>query len=522
MMSSTDRGSAIFLTALMILTVSCANRVVPQGGPVDKDPPVLLSSTPENMTVNFRADEVVFRFDEYVRLEKQDQIFISPPLNVSPRYRANGKEVIVELPEDLGPDITYTISFGNAIVDNNEGNAFQDFKYVFSTGPTLDSLKLTGRVFRAEDLQPEKEGIVVLYPDTLPDSSVFRTMPTYYSRLDQQGSFTIYNIREGEYRLFAIEDVNKNFLAEIPSERIAFMDSMLALPADEPVTLFSFRQQPQVTKVLNCKSISPGIAVVTFNGPAQNVKPDLINNELIHIEYNGYGDSLLVYHSMEHDSTGIIINVGAVTDTLWTFRRLNASISSAQFQVSGYERKGNDSLYISFSIPFTQGGSRDVFLDSARVTYRIDENEKGTGRGIIIPRPDSSASLYISSGVFVDIHDHINDSIGLRVSIPDERQTGILELELSPPGDGDLYVVVTDASWKPVEKTRITENMTLEITGLLPGKYILSSFLDENGDTEWTPGDFYRGRQPEKVIVNNDEIVVRANWTIQIKWEIEN
>ncbi len=510
------------MLALVILAGSCANRVVPQGGPVDEDPPVLISSTPENMAVNFNEDKVVFRFDEYVRLENQDQIFISPPLSESPRYRANGKEVIVELPDELSDDITYTISFGNSIVDNNEGNAYQDFKYVFSTGKTLDSLILEGIVFRAEDLEPEKDAIVVLYPDTIPDSSVFRIMPTYYSRLDEQGAFTVFNIREGSYRLFAIEDVNKNFLAEIPSERIAFHDTLLLIPAADPVTMYSFKQQPAEVKVLNSKSTALGVSVVIFNGPAPDPEAELLYNELLYSDLSSYGDSLWLYHSIESDSTGIILNMENMIDTVWTFRKNTSENAVGELQITGYSRNGNDSVFIQFNMPFKKTVSGGVYLDSAEVEYVLNEKGEGVAGSFTIQRPDSSRSLFISKGTFVDIYDNSCDSMRTQIMIPDERQTGIVELEVSPPDHDAVYVVFTDASWNRFDKIRVSQPGTFEITGLMPGGYIVSAFLDEDDDGDWTPGDFYSSRQPEKVIVNRDQISVRANWTIQIKWEIDN
>jgi hypothetical protein len=512
----------LLLIVVLSLSASCANRVVPQGGPVDEDPPELLSSSPENMSVSFNEERVVLRFDEYIRLENQDQIFISPPLSEPPRFRADGKEVIVELPEVLSPEITYTISFGNSIVDNNEGNAFRDFKYVFSTGSTLDSLILEGRVLRAEDLKPEKDAIVVLYPDTVPDSSVFRIMPTYYSRLTDDGYFTLHNIRAGDYRLFAIEDANRNFLAEVPSERIAFYGATLEVPADTFLNLFTFKQRPGDIKVLNSRSSAPGISVVTFNGPASDASCHLLRNELIYSKFNTYGDSLWLYHKTMSDSTGIVINTGIEDDTLWTFRKLSGDDFFGGIGITGFKRNGSDSLDINFNLPFKVIRSDNILIDTTVIEYVINQDERDFATMITVPRPDSTATLLILPGSINDINDMPNDSIDIVLSIPEERQTGILELNITPPDSGNTYVVLTDASGMRIEKLYVAETGTFEVSRLIPGKYVLSSFLDVNEDSEWTPGDFYGNIQPEKVLLNASDIVIRANWSVQIEWTIDN
>jgi hypothetical protein len=172
-------------------------------------------------------------------------------------------------------------------------------------------------------------------------------------------------------------------------------------------------------------------------------------------------------------------------------------------------------------MPFRSNGTGDVYLDTTSVSYVLNENDGGVTRRITIQRPDTSRSLFITKGAFIDIHGNTSDSMRVQITMPDERQTGIVELEVSPPDHDAVYVVFTDESWNRLDKSYVSQPGTIEITGLMPGRYIVSAFLDEDEDAEWTPGDFYRNRQPEKVIVNRDQISVRANWTIQIKWEID-
>ena len=70
-------------------------------------------------------------------------IFLSPPLEKSPKYRIRGKSVIVYFESDLEPSTTYTLDLTNAIADNNEGNMYPGYTLMFSTGPVIDSMAIT-------------------------------------------------------------------------------------------------------------------------------------------------------------------------------------------------------------------------------------------------------------------------------------------------------------------------------------------------------------------------------------------
>ena len=53
-----------------VVMSSCANRGMPEGGPKDEMPPVVVHELPASGTVNFKAKQVDIHFDEYVQLRK--------------------------------------------------------------------------------------------------------------------------------------------------------------------------------------------------------------------------------------------------------------------------------------------------------------------------------------------------------------------------------------------------------------------------------------------------------------------
>lgn len=222
------------LTAIvMLLALSCAKISAPSGGPKDKEPPVIIKSLPENSSVMFTGKEFTITFDEYVVLDRiTEKFMVSPPLATKPEVRLKGKSLIVNWEDDLADSTTYTFYFQDAIRDNNENNPIPNFQYVFSTGPVLDSLSLTGNVFNAVDLEIV-EDVMVLMHSNLSDTAPRTIMPAYISRPDASGGFMIRNIRPGRYNLFALQDLNGNSMYDLEDEVFAFADSIISITPEE-------------------------------------------------------------------------------------------------------------------------------------------------------------------------------------------------------------------------------------------------------------------------------------------------
>ena len=213
-----------------IVIVSCAKIVAPTGGPLDFDPPVLLSCKPVQESTNFKGKSFELFFDEYVALKDvNQQLVVSPPLPKKPRVILKGKSVLIEVNNNLDDSTTYTFNFGNSIADNNEGNPLQNFKYIFSTGDKLDSLAVSGQVINAFTLQPEKDPVTVVLYANLNDTAPSKVLPTYIGRTDKRGIFSIQNIRKGKYHLYALADANQNLKYDKGSELFAFRDTIVDL-----------------------------------------------------------------------------------------------------------------------------------------------------------------------------------------------------------------------------------------------------------------------------------------------------
>ena len=217
----------IAVLLIMAVCYACASIGNPDGGPYDETPPKFVRSEPVPNATNVQRKKVNIEFDEFIKLENPaEKVIISPPQIVSPEVKAVGKRVQVTFEDTLKENTTYTIDFGDAIVDNNEGNPLGQFTYAFSTGSNIDTMEVSGVVLNAEDLEPIK-GIQVGLHRNLSDTA-FTSLPfDRISRTDSRGKFTIRGIAPGSYRLYALKDGNQNFIFDSKTEAIAWMDSLV-------------------------------------------------------------------------------------------------------------------------------------------------------------------------------------------------------------------------------------------------------------------------------------------------------
>ncbi|MDO9153010.1 MAG: Ig-like domain-containing domain [Paludibacter sp.] len=210
-----------------LVVYSCANKAQgPTGGPKDETPPKVMKSTPLNGALNFKKKEVHIVFDENISIEKAtENVIISPPQLKQPEVKGNGKTVTVQFMEELLDSTTYTINFGNSIVDLNEKNALKDYRFSFSTGNEIDTLRISGTLINADDLNPVSNVVVGIYRED--DDSVFFVKPFLrIAKTNENGRFTIDNIKAGKYKIFALGDINQDYFYQ-QGENVAMLDSMI-------------------------------------------------------------------------------------------------------------------------------------------------------------------------------------------------------------------------------------------------------------------------------------------------------
>ena len=239
-----------FYVIVFLLLASCAKMGQPDGGWYDETPPKVIGASPVDGGVNVKDKKVRIYFDEFIKVDNPtEKVVVSPPQLEAPEIKSTGKMIQVSLVDSLKPNTTYTIDFSDAISDNNEGNPLGNYTYSFSTGEAIDTMEVSGYVLESENLEPIKGILVGLYADTA--DSAFKTKPMLrVSRTDSRGRFVIKGVASGSYRIYALQDMDGNYMFNQKSEKLAFCHDII-VPSCKP----DVRQDTTWIDSLHIKSI---------------------------------------------------------------------------------------------------------------------------------------------------------------------------------------------------------------------------------------------------------------------------
>ena len=308
-MKSDKRYFRLFALLLAVFAVAgCARMGSPDGGWYDEKPPVVMHTSPTNGAVGVNQKRVTIYFDEFVTLDNAtENVIISPPQTEQPDIKVKGKSIVVNFKDSLKEATTYTVDFSDAIKDNNEGNPLGNYTFTFSTGGAIDTMQVGGYVLDAETLEPvqgTQVGLYLLGDSAEADTTIVRRFTTEpmlrVSRTDQSGHFTIKGVKPGRYRIYALKDVDNNFMLTPGSgEQMAFLDETIV-----PSVFDDTRQDTTMLDSLRIKSIErvrykhfmpDNVILRAFTEPRTD--RSFIKNERLEPEkftlYFSYGDSLL-------------------------------------------------------------------------------------------------------------------------------------------------------------------------------------------------------------------------------------
>lgn len=214
-----------FLLIMVILTIAagCANIGSPSGGPRDENPPLLVTANPLPGSLNVDRTRITLTFDELVNVKDAfSKVVVSPTSKSVPKVSSSGRRITIEF-DSLAPNTTYTVDFADAIEDNNEGNKLPGFTYTFSTGETIDTLRIAGRVLDARNLEP-RQGILVGVHSNLNDTAFTGERLLRVAKTDDRGQFTVRGLAPGTYRVFALDDKDNDYRYSSPEEDVAFYE----------------------------------------------------------------------------------------------------------------------------------------------------------------------------------------------------------------------------------------------------------------------------------------------------------
>ncbi|MGB3949212.1 MAG: Ig-like domain-containing protein [Bacteroidia bacterium] len=538
---------------------SCAQIVAPTGGKLDKEAPKPLKYEPLNGTTNFSSKSISISFDEFIQLKDlNNQLIISPPLQYIPDIKTKNKELIIEFDkkEQLKPNTTYSISMGNAIQDIHESTPITNFSYHFSTGTTIDSMKISGKVESAFDTKAEKSILVMLYKNYT-DSSTNKSLPDYIGKTKEDGTFEINNISAGTYKLIALKDANANYKYDSDNEKIGFVDTLINVTQNPKNTIRLFEEPSKKTFIKYSAHNYFGKVLIVLNKPNENItiKPvnTPVNDKDIFIDFSKNKDSIHYwFRNIEKDSIYFQVNEGnTIIDTL-AFKLIKKadaiknSRNPLKFKLSNSPNKNqtielNSDLVINFSHPIEPStiealknkeikllidsvlyvNSKNLFYSTAQNSgFIIKEKNNNTEKAFMF-KENSKYSLFIEPGTFTDIFGLSNDSIQLNFKTREEKQYGSIKLKLNVSNKSKNYIVqLVDDKENIIRETYTTKTDAIYFQYLLPKSYKLKVICDNNANLKWDTGNLQKSVQPEKVIYNAETITTKANWDLELDWKI--
>ena len=542
---------ALFV-ACCIFSHSCANTTTPPGGgPKDTIPPVLLKVTPENGSTLFPLTDgrITLLYNEYTVVKTATDIVLSPPTRRKPVAKVKGKNIVVTMNDTLRGNQTYTLDFGQALADNNEGNLAPRFVYTFSTGETIDSLYFTGTVYDSKTLAPVKGVMVAAYSDQS-DSACFNSLPDAVVRTDDWGFFSIRNIRDTTYRIYAYTDKAGDFKYNPDEDEVAFLDTLYRPTAWINDSIYEL--QPFLMKdTLRCKARVPMVSLLMFkelqsvqylqNSGRSSEKQGFLKFSAADVQINSLefvgidssaiidfwvnvnyrlDDSLLIrLNYMKTDSTGVLSP---------TEENLSLAVMRKDDDTSsGKDKKQRDTTFkmtvtakdetveqlgvqLESPLPLI-----NVVRDSIHLTetnpkgqvaekgFRFEQDTSELRRYIITPESKLikgyDYELRIGHGAFTNLDKLPNEEASAKFKVPQADDLSLLQLVMEDVNGNYIVELTNEKGDNVLRRYIINRNQTLDFPYLKAGKYMVRISSDQNGNGISDTGNLLAHRQPEPV-----------------------
>lgn len=553
------------ILAVTIFSHSCANTTqAPSGGPRDTIPPVIVKIVPESYVLGVPLEGAMFSFtfDEYFTVKNPKNIYLSPPQSKPPKYKIRGKSLNVTFEEPLDSNTTYTLSLMDAIADNNEGNMFPGFTYVFSTGDVIDSLMITGIVQDCNTLAPVKGATVMLYKE-MADSAVMLQRPFAAAKTDDWGFFCLRNLADTCYRLYAVKDANNNNLYDqAEHELIAFIDTAIvpktvvndSLPElqaydmkdtlgcqarNTEYELNLFRERPSKQYISNQGRLGDRFGFIAFMAPDAHIDSMWVRGvapDRLITQFNIERDSLLLWINDTRkmpDTLHAYVNYRK-TDTLGKLvpytehvklyvegkgktvqkssrkdikREDTTCVFKLETTPETVEQKGYDLTFDSPIINESFDSLKFVSINPKQVEskaeYEVIPDTMDIRHFTIKPKASLLVGydyvLKMPGRSFRDINGFYNDSLDVKVTLPTDEKLSTLNLTLAGVDKKYIVDLLSEKRDKVLRTFIVTEPTMLTFSYLKTGNYVIRLTEDVNSNGIVDTGSLFQHRQPEKV-----------------------
>jgi len=550
-----------------LFILGCARQTAPTGGPKDTIPPILLNAVPTHEQIHYTATDVTLTFNETIILNNpKEEILIIPDVGKDYDITSKKNKVDITFKTPLQENTTYSINFREAVQDITEKNPAEDLKLAFSTGNYIDSLSITGNVYYLLTSKAPKDATVALYQSDTFD--IFKHRPSYFSKTDPKGNFTIEHLKPGDYYIYAMDDKNKNLFIDSKSEPYGFLSTSIHLDKDtanitiplisldtRPLKLTSARPSNTYYSIKTSKSLANYTLTATSDYPIISCfTPDQANILL----YNTFPeqDSLLV-HLIAEDSinnridTTLYAKFSTQKPTAETYKlaQKDFKLIGPKGLLTGQVNTNKPLLAIQYDSIFYRIDSttvlpitkEDLSIDSVTNTIIIhksfdpkilippsppaplpDQNPPTRKREQVLKpatpkKPqDQDHQIVIGPKTFISIESDTSKLITFNLKPTTLENTGIISVQVKT--SETHYIVQLLSTDYTVLSSSINTGLT-NFEDLQPKDYQIRLIIDTNKDGKWTPGNFFTHQQPESIVFYRNEkekttVTLKANWEI--------
>ena len=517
---------AILLVALIY---GCASMRSPEGGPKDTTPPKVLKMEPKNYSTNFTAQKITIEFDEYFNLQSEfKEVSVSPEQDKPLILKKKQKKLEITFQDSLEKNTTYTINFGKAIADVNEGNVLKNFSYVFATGPKLDSLSISGKVTNTLTGKPELDATVFILP--LAKDSIFgKKKPSIYTTTDSSGNYTLSNLKKETVKIYALKETGGDKIYQQATDQIGFIKAPIELTKNiTNINIGLFKELASTFRIVDRRLNTDGSISFVFN--QQLIKP-----ELVVIDSKPIDESKIVHFTKNNDSAKVWLKDLSFDSLKFAIKSDGKALDTVMFT------RGKKDTYTRI-VQLTdnlEGGSLNpykpyrLFLNSPidkidltkikfsedsipRTNFTLDKDSSNV-LAYVLKYPWKKARPYIitfGEGTFTEIFGTKNKEIKRTFKLANADDYGSIILTVEVPEPNKSYIIeLVNEKKDVVYHEVITKNSIVNFINYRTGVYFVRVIYDDNKNGKWDTGNVKDQTQPEKIWYEPEERSIRANWT---------